>query len=69
MELGLVKHCFEDGDFIEGIRALIIDKDNKPRWRHENAEAVLESELSPFFESPWGAQSHPLSKIEATSAQ
>ena len=25
----------EDGDFLEGIRAQIIDKDRSPRWRHD----------------------------------
>ncbi len=32
MELDMVHGCFAQGDFIEGIRALIVDKDNKPRW-------------------------------------
>jgi enoyl-CoA hydratase/carnithine racemase len=63
MELGLVRHCFEDGDFIEGIRALIIDKDNKPRWRHENAAAVSGAEMDAFFESPWSGQAHPLAGL------
>lgn len=30
----------EMGDFIEGIRAAIIDKDRTPRWKHKSAEAV-----------------------------
>jgi enoyl-CoA hydratase/carnithine racemase len=64
MELGLVQHCFADGDFINGVRALIIDKDNNPRWRHENAAAVLESEKDAFFSSPWSEASHPLADLE-----
>jgi enoyl-CoA hydratase len=36
----------EHGDFIEGIRAAIIDKDRNPRWRHESAEAVPGMEVS-----------------------
>jgi enoyl-CoA hydratase/carnithine racemase len=64
MELGLVRHCFEDGDFITGVRALIIDKDKKPRWRHDNAETVLESALDTFFGCPWSKTSHPLAGLE-----
>ena len=30
MELNLIHGCFEQGDFLEGIRALIVDKDNDP---------------------------------------
>ena len=32
MELGMVEQAFQHGDLIEGVRALIIDKDNAPRW-------------------------------------
>ena len=28
------------GDFVEGIRALIVDKDNAPKWRHADIAAV-----------------------------
>jgi hypothetical protein len=38
MELVLAKHWMIVGDFIEGIRALIIDKDNAPKWRYKKAE-------------------------------
>ena len=31
----------EQGDFIEGIRALIVDKDRAPRWRHDFGEVPL----------------------------
>lgn len=36
----------EEGDFIEGIRAAIIDKDRKPRWRHKGIESVTPVEVS-----------------------
>ena len=35
----------EEGDFVEGIRAAIIDKDRNPRWRHSALDAVTEDEV------------------------
>jgi hypothetical protein len=41
----------EFGDFIEGIRAAIIDKDRKPDWKHTitgvSADAIRQM-LAPF---------------------
>ena len=34
MELALSARWIEVGDFVEGIRALIIDKDNSPQWAY-----------------------------------
>ncbi len=36
----------EHADFLEGIRAAIIDKDRKPRWRHRALDAVPPGEVS-----------------------
>lgn len=42
------------GDFIEGIRAAIIDKDRNPRWQHQSAYDVTSAEIdqmtSPLLE-------------------
>jgi enoyl-CoA hydratase len=35
----------EDGDFIEGIRAAIIDKDRNPHWQHDAPEEVTRAEI------------------------
>ena len=34
MELHLDRQWFQHGDIIEGVRALIIDKDKQPCWNH-----------------------------------
>lgn len=36
-------------DFIEGVRAVIVDKDNAPRWSPPTAQAVSESLLDEIF--------------------
>ncbi|MEM7492396.1 MAG: enoyl-CoA hydratase/isomerase family protein [Pseudomonadota bacterium] len=37
-------------DFIEGVRAVIIDKDNQPKWSPATLEAVSEDYVGGFFE-------------------
>lgn len=44
----------EMGDFIEGIRAAIIDKDRNPQWRHPSPEAVSEDDIKAML-APLGA--------------
>jgi len=61
MELALIYACFEQGDFIEGIRALIVDKDNRPRWRPPALDGVDAAAVARFFAPRWSpAQAHPL---------
>ena len=38
--------ALEKGDFLEGIRAAIIDKDKSPRWRHASLADVTEREAA-----------------------
>jgi enoyl-CoA hydratase len=39
-EYRFVSRVLEHGDFLEGIRAIVIDKDRRPVWRHEDIAAV-----------------------------
>lgn len=37
------------GDFCEGVRALLVDKDHKPMWQHRNVLEVPKASLVEFF--------------------
>ena len=65
MELGIVYHCFEHGDLMEGIRAVILDKDNSPQWNPATLDGVRESAVAAFFASRWNGQPHPLANLES----
>ena len=41
----------EFGDFQEGIRATVIDKDRNPIWKHKSLAEVSEEDLQPFFQT------------------
>ena len=38
-------------DFIEGVRAVIVEKDNAPKWSPATPEAVTEAQLDTIFSS------------------
>ncbi len=49
LEYRLVQRFLAGHDFREGIRALIIDKDNRPRWRPELLAEVTPAILDAYF--------------------
>ena len=49
MELRLALRFMEDHDFYEGVRAVIIEKDNQPRWMPDSVEAVSEEAVARYF--------------------
>ena len=63
MELGLVLSCFEQGDIVEGVRALIVDKDNAPRWNPPRLADVPADTLERFFVPRWEPAQHPLARL------
>ena len=63
LELGLVLACFEHGDILEGVRALIVDKDNAPRWNPPSLAEVSSERVAAFFAPRWTATEHPLSRL------
>ena len=49
MEFRIVSRICRGHDFYEGVRALIVDKDNRPRWRPAAAEAVSKADIDAHF--------------------
>ncbi|MDF0732953.1 enoyl-CoA hydratase/isomerase family protein [Pseudomonas entomophila] len=50
MELHLDRQWFAHGDIIEGVRALIIDKDKQPRWNPPTLAGLSRQRVEQFFE-------------------
>lgn len=50
LEFRLARHLTAPGsDFHEGVRALLIDKDKRPRWRHPDLGSVTAGEVAACF--------------------
>ncbi|MFO1057036.1 MAG: 3-hydroxyisobutyryl-CoA hydrolase [Dongiaceae bacterium] len=49
MEYRMTQHFMRGEDFFEGVRAAIIDKDKRPRWRPDRLEAVSEAAVAGYF--------------------
>jgi len=69
LERDMVRHCFNTRhldrfmtatETMEGIRALVIDKDRSPKWNPARLEDVTSEMVAGFFVSPWPAHAHPL---------
>ncbi|GLR00040.1 enoyl-CoA hydratase/isomerase family protein [Dyella mobilis] len=65
-------HCAARGDFAEGIRALLIDKDRQPHWQPKTLAEATSAWSETFFQAPWHEGDHPLANLgarhEATNA-
>ncbi len=64
MELAMAQQSFVQGDFVEGVRALIIDKDNAPQWKPGRIEDVTDAMIDPFFRNRWSASAHPFATFD-----
>jgi enoyl-CoA hydratase/carnithine racemase len=63
MELGLSCKCGEFGEFQEGVRALLIEKDHQPNWRFKSVDQVPKDTIDYFFENIWSQNAHPLAHL------
>lgn len=57
LEFGIVHRLFRQHDFYEGVRALLIDKDNAPKWNPATPAEVSDALVNSIFE--------PLNKLRA----
>jgi enoyl-CoA hydratase/carnithine racemase len=60
MERTAVRRTLENGQVIEGIRALVIDKDHAPRWEPAALADVTDEMVKRFLEPTWPDHAHPL---------
>jgi enoyl-CoA hydratase len=49
IEYRIANRVLESADFYEGVRAVIVDKDNRPRWSHADVGAVTSTDVDRYF--------------------
>jgi hypothetical protein len=50
MELHIGRQWFEKGNIMEGVRALIVDKDKQPRWQPPHIDQLDAAVVEAFFD-------------------
>ena len=61
-EYSVAAHVVQRHDFAEGVRAVLIDKDNRPRWQPDTPERVTDHMIDTIFAPmPDGQEWTPLS--------
>ncbi len=55
-EFRIVSRLIHGHDFYEGVRAVIVDKDNAPRWRPDALEAVTQADIDRHFSPLTGSE-------------
>jgi len=65
LELNLSVRCATLGEFQEGVRARLIDKDGQPKWLYQSVLDVDAEFMDGLFEPIWNAKQHPLAWLDA----
>lgn len=63
MEWNISVQCSRHPDFREGVRALLIDKDNDPKWTPKSIPELSSEWISEHFELPEGYEQSPLEDL------
>jgi enoyl-CoA hydratase/carnithine racemase len=66
IELIVALQCCEHPDFVEGVRARLVDKDNKAQWTPPTLERMTDAWVAEHFAAPWEVwkgRPHPLSDL------
>ncbi len=53
MEMIVSANRVRTAEFIEGVRAQLVDKDRRPQWQYPNLASVPDEEINVLFEAPW----------------
>lgn len=60
MEFRIARRLLRANDFYEGVRAKLVDKDNKPKWKPIRLEDVSDAEIDNCFKR----LSHPEEELK-----
>lgn len=60
LEWGVAIECAAQGNFQEGIRAVLIDKDRNPQWKPQTLAETSGQWNAPYFEVAIDDPTHPL---------
>jgi enoyl-CoA hydratase/carnithine racemase len=52
-EILLATNIVRHTEFAEGVRALLVDKDQSPQWQFKQLSDVTVTDVASFFEAPW----------------
>lgn len=65
-ELNLACQCCIHPDFAEGVRALLVDKDQSPKWQPATLEDVTDGWVDSYFTPLWTKENHVLKNLGKT---